>query len=284
MGKIGKTTRKIAVFTVYIPPRTKAADHAELCRALSIEIACLKANMKDPLIVIGGDFNHRDISEALIDFNDLCLLQTGPTGGPNRLDLLYTNFNNPIQNHTIIPPLELDGRIHSNHKCVQAVAHFPPTKGYEWTTKMVRKRLRKADQAFASDLAAWNWRDLYQEVDVNQRVDIFEKAVQLLCNKHFPLVRTQNRSNEDPWITPVIRRLWKRKLGINKKKGKNANWKLTDIQLQGALEEAKENYVERTIEQGARGSPSLQPRGVSLPLGPQGSGTSMISSRRRNQK
>lgn len=55
------------------------------------------ASFKDPLIVVGGYFNHRDISNLLVDTCPFEVLETGPTRGPNRLDLVYTTFHAKVK-------------------------------------------------------------------------------------------------------------------------------------------------------------------------------------------
>ena len=82
-----------------------------------------------------------------------------------------------------------------------------------------------------------------------------EKVIGKLTDRHFPLVRVQRRSNEDPWITRSIRRLWKKKIRIYKKFGKSQSWWETDRKLQQEIEESKEQFVERMLEDGNRGRP-----------------------------
>ena len=77
-----------------------------------------------------------------------------------------------------------------------------------------------------------------------------EKKIAELTEKHFPLQRVRRRSNEDPWITRNIRRLWKKKLRIYKKGGRTDEWWATDSVLQDVIETSKENYVEKLLEDG----------------------------------
>ena len=49
-----------------------------------------------------------------------------------------------------------------------------------------------------------------------------ESKIWLLTDKHFPLRRVRRRSNEDPWITKRIRRLWKKKLRPHRMVGDGA--------------------------------------------------------------
>lgn len=80
-GKVGKIPRKIVVITVYIPPDLKIADVNGLFDALTVEVAAAKAAYKNPIIMVGGDFNRRDVGAALKDADDMEAIITGPTRG-----------------------------------------------------------------------------------------------------------------------------------------------------------------------------------------------------------
>lgn len=80
-----------------------------------------------------------------------------------------------------------------------------------------------------------------------------ERAIASLTEKHFPLVEVRRRSNEDPWITRGIRRLWKRKIRYYKRVGKSDRWWATEEKLQRAIAESKEEFVNRLLLEGSNG-------------------------------
>ena len=84
--------------------------------------------------------------------------------------------------------------------------------------------------------------------------DAFSKAIEVLNEVHFPLERTRKRSNEHPWITRSIRRLWKKKIRLYKKGGRSHRWWEDYRRLQGEIEEARDQFVERLLEDGNAGS------------------------------
>ena len=77
-----------------------------------------------------------------------------------------------------------------------------------------------------------------------------EEVISNLTEKHFPLARVRKRSNEAPWITRNIRRLWKQKLRLYKKGGRCEKWWDTEHQLQKRIDESREAFVERILEEG----------------------------------
>ena len=50
-----------------------------------------KSKNKDPIFIIGGDLNKRDISSALQDYVGFKELQHGPTRGLEKLDVTHCN-------------------------------------------------------------------------------------------------------------------------------------------------------------------------------------------------
>ena len=85
VGRVGKINRKVVAFTIYIPTNMTAPELAELREALSTEVRAARCSLGDPVIVVMGDFNHRDITSAL-NMDDMQLVPTGPTRGPNTID------------------------------------------------------------------------------------------------------------------------------------------------------------------------------------------------------
>ena len=79
-------------------------------------------------------------------------------------------------------------------------------------------------RAFADECRSWDWSALHAAGDADAMVDEFEKVIAVLSDKHFPLTRIRKRSNEWPWITISIRRLWKKKLRLYKKAGRCQAW------------------------------------------------------------
>ena len=204
---------------------------------------------------MAGDFNHRDVGPCLSLAANLTLVQTGPTRGGNTLDLIYSNAGNARAEAEVLPPLSSATGIESDHKCVYIRDSFPPSRQYTWVAKLRRTRSKAAEDAFAADIGCWDWTSLRLEGDVDKMAAELEEVIEKLTDKHFPLVRVRRRSNEDPWITRSIRRLWKKKIRIYKKFGKSQSWWETDQRLQREIDESKGMFVERMLEEGNRGRP-----------------------------
>ena len=155
----------------------------------------------------------------------------------------------------IIPPLDTAAGLASDHKCVYVKNEFPKTRNFTWMAKFKRTRTRASEEAFAADLNEWDWSNLRNAATVDQLAKELEKGIATLTECHFPLVRVSRRSNEDPWISRSIRRLWKKKICIYKKFGKSQSWWETDQRLQTEIASAEEFFVAKMLEEGNRGRP-----------------------------
>ena len=247
-GKVGKIDRKFVIFVVYIPPSIKAPRFDALKESLAAEITAAKADIRDPVFIIAGDFNHRDISDAVGLVEHLTLVPSGPTRGANTINLVYTNVPECVRECITLPPLEAANGTMSDHRCVYVKAQFENERNFCWQVKMRGLRDQRRDNAFASDLQGWDWGHLEGYSDVDQMWGEVERVIADLTNKHFPLVRVRKRSNESPWITRSIRRLWKKKILIYKKEGRSQAWWDTDAVLQARIESSRNEFVEKMEE------------------------------------
>ena len=91
VGKIAKIERQFAIFSVYVLPATKSKDFLQLCEDLAAALNDVRVSLRDPIIVIGGDFNNRDPSAAFEAIDGIRVLDSGPTRGNATLDLIFTN-------------------------------------------------------------------------------------------------------------------------------------------------------------------------------------------------
>ena len=152
VGKIGKIDRKVAVFAIYIPPNTRALDAKALGEALASEVTAAKIAYKNPMFVIAGDFNHRDIESAVSLAESVDLVQTGPTRGDNVIDMVYTNFADKITESLTLPPLQDRNGNDSDHRCVFVAAKIRAERNFTWKVKMRRLRDDRREGAFANNL------------------------------------------------------------------------------------------------------------------------------------
>ena len=95
----------MAAIAVYLPPVLNA-DQVRCClRDVNDAIVHIKNKYKDPYLLVGGDFNKKDLSTDLADHKEIDQLLTGPTRGTNILDILATNFNDLLDENGVTEPI-----------------------------------------------------------------------------------------------------------------------------------------------------------------------------------
>ena len=135
-GRVGKIARSVALFCVYLEPRMKVADLNNLRQMIATEILALKASHKDPIIVVGGEINNKDMEPAFSDFIDIKQNNFEPTRGNACQDIFYSNLECST---SVWPPLHTDTGINSDHECVILHAELPKVRDFTWVRKTVRE-------------------------------------------------------------------------------------------------------------------------------------------------
>ena len=190
---------------------------------------------------------------ALLRAADLEPITTDPTRGSSTLDRVYSTVNNLVEEVKTLPPLDTPDGACSDHRCIYIRVKFPRSRGYCWVVRMRRTRTKAREEAFARGLAAYDWGGVEECEGVDGMVEELESAIDKLTDQHFPLARVRRRSNEDPWISRKIRRLWKKKIRAYKRGGKTEKWWGIDAVLQEEIRLAKEDFVDRLLSEGNSG-------------------------------
>ena len=179
-----------------VPPAMKAADLESIKEELAVEVGSARQAFRDPIIVVNGDFNHRDVGGALNDVDDFEAINSGPTRGASTIDIVYTNVGQHVNSYETrcLPPMRSGGGADSDHRCVYVDALFLPERNFKWVANFRRTRDKSRERAFAADLAEWDWSGLGSEADA--MANRLSEVVGELTEKHFPLARVRKRSNE----------------------------------------------------------------------------------------
>ena len=124
------------------------------CLGDAIEKA--KTDYQDPLIIIGGDTNKRDITPAIADFPDMYVAPVGPTRGRASLDIVATNA--PGATFSTFFPLETeDSDRTSDHLTVIGDIKSARVHLFETLKHSRRKYSKKAEENFGKDLLLVDW-------------------------------------------------------------------------------------------------------------------------------
>ena len=93
----------------------------------------VKQVFTDPYIILAGDFNQWDISNAITDFPDLKEAPVGQTRGDLSIDRIFTNLSRSIKEAGSLSPLEnQDGSKQSDHRIAFCKAEMAKLRTFTW--------------------------------------------------------------------------------------------------------------------------------------------------------
>ena len=93
LGKIKNVKRRLLVFSIYLTPNARKQSAASFFRYLSDSIHTAKLHLKDPYILIGGDFNRHSVNDFLVQFQDIEEVYSDWTRYGVALDRCFTNLS-----------------------------------------------------------------------------------------------------------------------------------------------------------------------------------------------
>ena len=105
VGNCTLTKRKIAALTVYLPPNIDANKLAASLQIITDTIDKLLSKYVDPIILLGGDFNNKNLAPITDMFKELKPILAGATRNGVSLDEVYTNVAGYIKQKEILHPL-----------------------------------------------------------------------------------------------------------------------------------------------------------------------------------
>ena len=103
VGSIRGLSRKIALVGCYVPPNYNVARAKACLEYIEETVIEMKRRLKDPIIIVTGDFNHWDVEAALQEFRDLTEVASGPTRGSRTIDRTFSNIDNFSAMGTLAP-------------------------------------------------------------------------------------------------------------------------------------------------------------------------------------
>ena len=91
-GKMSASPRRIVIFGAYIPPNTRAEQSRKALDLLAQAVEQAKSDFDQPIIIVGGDFNHRKLSDVVKEFSDMEEYDVPPTRSHAKLDRAASNI------------------------------------------------------------------------------------------------------------------------------------------------------------------------------------------------
>ena len=228
IGSIQGLSRKVALIGCYIPPNYTTVRATACLNHIEELVIEMKRRLKDPLIIVTGDFNQWKIDQALQEFRDLTETTAGPTRGNRVIDRTFSNFDNiteagildPLQTEDIEQPRE------SDHKIFYMTASIRRKEKYRWLSYTYRYNNEESSKKFGDWIVSKDWAELLQTPTSNAKAELYQKEINTAIETFFPLRTTKRRSTDPPWINPAVKKLIKgRKRVFKDEGGRKRGWR-----------------------------------------------------------
>ena len=115
IGNCQLTKRKIAALSIYLPPSLKAGELAGSIQALTDCVDQVLTKHPGALVVLGGDFNGKDLSAFCSAHATVKPIGSGASRGNTFLDEIYTNLSENIVEKLVQEPLSKPNGVLSDH-------------------------------------------------------------------------------------------------------------------------------------------------------------------------
>ena len=201
--------KRIVVGSFYVSPNSphKAATIEHIIETIHI----LRARYDNEVnFFLGGDFNN--INDILDAYGALNQLVSVPTRQGSILEIILTDLHSLYHPPTTLPPLEVDpdkiGK-NSDHNIIV----IAPLSNHKYEVKRTKKSIITRPlpisnfAKFEAQIQSHNWSNLYQTVNVNDKVHLFHKSIRTILDENFPekLVKISNLDKK--WMSPELKQL-----------------------------------------------------------------------------
>ena len=242
-GRIGDDPRIVIVIGVYLEPKLLVSSVTEINELISDIMLREKSANPDPIFIIGGDMNKKNIHGAFDDFIDVHEVNHGPTRLTEKLDLTFVNVPGTLAE--ICAPLETEIGTKSDHACVLNVIPRPELRRFVWKKVRVRKRSNKGDLLFGKLLLEMNWEYFYRGLENTTQMTIkLHRQLNDWMDQCYPMVTLRRRTNEDPWITNGIRKKIRMRNAIYRREGRSRRWRRLDKHIKALIKQKKKEFVQ----------------------------------------
>ena len=220
-----------------------------LCRSISWKSwdFVQKDFMTDCYYVIGGDIND-DLIDDLLEVDGL----TQPTRRGNILDILLTDFESSLE--SIQSPLASNDDNRSDHDIPVITCRFPP-RSLRWSTIKRRSFRENRIHSYQSELAQLSWKTMLSGLGVDDQVKLFNKQIQELSYKFFPMVTYRVRSGENLWFSQGLRRMHKKMKRTYKREGNSTSFRELRNEFRKVSYKAKTSFYSHTFAELQRTHP-----------------------------
>ena len=247
--------KRICVGGIYISPKSQFKD--DTIEHIIHTIHLMRAKFNNEInFIIAGDFNPKspgvNIGEILLAFGALKQVCTVPTRGKNTLELIITDLHTGYHPPTTMPPLQVDDGKKGKDSDHETVVFAPKTD----TNFVVEREKRKITfrplpedgiEKFCYEFTRYDWEDVLQEFNPNEKVKAFHSYLNYMLNRHFPEKVISISNLDKNFMTPklkILHRQMQRELYRN---GKTEKFRKMRRKFKKAKRTSTSQYFDKFI-------------------------------------
>ena len=246
--------KQIAVASIYYSSNQTRKD--DFLDHISQSYNILRAKYGDKLgFIIAGDFNQLNMKPLLNLSPDLKQVVTTVTRlNPDAiLDKILTNLHSFYLVPTTLPPLDNDVDVigkPSDHLIVvfKPVSHEHPAQQKRYKSIKYRPYPDSGIREMGLWVQKQDWKEIYNQTDVNMKAEIFEKMIMEKVNLFFPEKTIKLNENDQPWASPELKILDRQRKREYTKNKKSEKWKMLDAKFKSKSSIEKETYYENIVQ------------------------------------
>lgn len=205
-------------------------------------IAKVKEDFTDPIIFVGGDFNNFDTAIAFDDFPDMKILQTEPTRGTARLDIVCTNIHDNVTSTSIRKPLASEDGRTSNHAILNIACSMENSDRFTKSIYWSRKITMKGKNKLKNWIRTKDWNEIISIPDADDAVCAFVEEIDKAMDECLPKTKKTIKSSDDPWITPFIKKRIANTKRIFNREDRSDNWREAKRETNLLIRNSKKDY------------------------------------------
>ena len=245
-GKIPHNTRPIYVIAVYISTRMRAKGYHECLALVSEAILKIKSENTNPYIALAGDFNRKDITEAIGDYQDIQLLRSGPSRGDACLDQAAASFHEELESCATHPPLTDREDRPSDHRFLIYNFRLAHTHHFKWIHYKRRKITPEGESLQASLMSKIDWNKIAPlALTLDERTAAVHNELTKIRDTCFPLKSYKYKSTNDPWIDQDTLDMIDRRKGVFEREGRKSKWRKIKETTNNMIKTRKKKYYDR---------------------------------------
>ena len=246
--------KKIAVASIYSKPNSR--KKSVLLDHLSESFNLLSSKYTDGLyFIIAGDTNDLKLDSILSLSPNMkqVVSQNTRLNPPAMLDPILTTMSKFYQSPICLPPLDPDPLSNgspSDHlmplmKPISTLNNRPArTK-----RKVIIRPLPESGLAeFRTWISKHSWENVYNAVTAHSKAEIFQTELLETLNKCLPEKMMTFSSDDQPWMTPELKNLDRKRKRQFQKHRKSERWHFLNSKFEEKCNLVKSNYYKNMIE------------------------------------